>query len=127
MDLYFLTFEDILEIHVDQIKRYGGRDGIRDQNLLLSAIAQPYSSFGGQYLHRTIFDKAAAYLFHLCKNHPFIDGNKRVASVAALVFLSMNDKPIDYKENAFEKLVLAVATSNADKEEISNFLSKGLG
>ena len=83
MDLYFLSLEDVLEIHADQIMRYGGSSGVRDQNLLLSAIAQPYSSFEGQYLHRTIYDKAAAYLFYICQNHPFIDGNKRAATVSA--------------------------------------------
>lgn len=127
MELYFLTLEDILEIHADQIKRYGGKKGIRDQNLLLSAIAQPHMTFEGQYLHRTIHDKAAAYLFHLCQNHPFIDGNKRVATVSALVFLAMNDQPIDFNENKLETFVRSVAEGKAKKKEISIFLINGLG
>lgn len=127
MELYFLTLEDILEIHIDQINRYGGKRGIRDQNLLLSTIAQPYSTFEGRYLHHTIYEKAAAYLFHLCQNHPFIDGNKRVAAVSALIFLAINDSPIDFKENELEKLVRSVAEGKAKKEEIALFLSKVIG
>jgi len=109
MAIYFLSLEDVLEIHADQINRYGGKSGIRDQNLLLSAIAQPLSTFDGQYLHKTLHEKASAYLFHLCQNHPFIDGNKRVALVSALMFLSMNDCSIDYNERALEQLVRGVA------------------
>lgn len=98
LQTYFLTLDDVLEIHADQIKRYGGRDGVRDQGLLLSAIAQPFGTFNGQYLHKTFHDKAAAYLFHICRNHPFIDGNKRTALVSALMFLAANHLPIDYDE-----------------------------
>ncbi len=125
--MYFLTLEDVLEIHSDQINRYGGKRGIRDQNLLLSAIAQPFSTFEGQYLHKTIFDKASAYLFHICQNHPFIDGNKRVATVSALLFLAMNDYPIDFKESELEKLVFSVAEGKKKKPEIAAFLAKNLG
>lgn len=127
MILYFLTLEDVLEIHTDQINRYGGKKGIRDQNLLLSAIAQPSSTFERKYLHSTIHDKAAAYLFHLCQNHPFIDGNKRVAAVSALIFLAMNDLPLDYNENDLETLVRSVARGESKKNEVAVFLSKQLG
>lgn len=127
MQIYFLTLEDMLEIHDDQINRYGGKSGMRDQNLLLSAIAQPLSTFDGQYLHKTFHDKAAAYLFHVCQNHPFIDGNKRVALVSALIFLTMNDHPIDYNESALEQLTRTVAEGKAKKQQIANFLAKGVG
>ncbi len=127
MQIYFLTLEDILEIHVDQIDRYGGRSGVRDQNLLLSAIAQPLSMFDGQYLHKTMYDKAAAYLFHICQNHPFIDGNKRTALVSALMFLAVNDFAIDYNEDALEKLTRGVAEGKVNKEKATSFFSAGLG
>ena len=127
MGIYFLTLEDVLEIHIDQIHRYGGRKGVRDQNLLLSAIAQPSSTFDGKYLHPTIRDKAAAYLFHLCQNHPFIDGNKRVATVSALVFLAMNDQTYDYLESALEKLVRSIAEGKANQRDAALFLSNQLG
>ncbi len=75
----FLDLAQILAIHRYQLQRYGGSQGIREMGLLESALAQPSMGFGEAYLHRTIFDQAAAYLFHLCAGHPFVDGNKRVA------------------------------------------------
>jgi death on curing protein len=126
MDLYFLTVEDVLEIHADQIKHYGGKMGIRDQNLLLSAIAQPPSIFNGQYLHKSLHDKAAAYLFHICQNHPFIDGNKRVALVSMLVFLDLNGESIEYEEEALEDLTLSVASGKMKKERIARLLIEGI-
>ncbi len=122
MEIYFLTLEDVLEIHSGQIKHYGGKMGIRDQNLLLSAIAQPPSQFHGQYLHKSLHDKATAYLFHICQNHPFIDGNKRVALVSMLAFLDLNGESIDYEEEALEDLTLSVATGKIKKGEIAKSL-----
>lgn len=122
MEIYFLTLEDVLEIHTDQIKHYGGKSGVGNQNLLLSAIAQPPSMFNGQYLHKSLHDKAAAYLFHICQNHPFIDGNKRVALVSMLVFLDLNGESIDYVEEDLETLTLKVAGGKIRKEEIARFL-----
>lgn len=124
MVIYFLSVEDILEIHADQIKRYGGRLGVRDQNLLESAIAQPSTRFNGQYLYKSLHDKAAVYLFHICQNHPFIDGNKRVALVSMLVFLDLNGESMDYGEKDLENLTLAVATGKMTKENIVKFLIK---
>src|SRR5437867_10279787 len=86
----FLSLDEILEIHKDQIARYGGMAGIRDLGLLQSALAQPQATFGSQFLHADLIEMAAAYLFHIVQNHPFIDGNKRVGAVAALVFLQLN-------------------------------------
>ena len=125
MAIYFLSLEEIFEIHTDQIKRYGGKMGIRDQNLLLSAIAQPPAQFNGEYLHQSLHDKAAAYLFHICQNHPFIDGNKRVALVSLLVFLDLNGESIDYIEEDLENLTLKVAGGKMRKEGITKFLLNG--
>src|SRR5258708_6289546 len=108
---------------MSQLKRYGGKKGIRDEALLLSALSQPFASFHGNYLHKTIFDKAACYLFHICQNHPFIDGNKRVATVSSLIFLTLNNYPIDFDEKKLENLVWSVAQGKTKKEEISIFLS----
>jgi death-on-curing protein len=82
----FLTLSEVLVILEDQIRNYGGIYGVRDLNLLSSAIYMPQSSFDGEYLHKTIPAMAAAYAFHICQNHPFIDGNKRVALASSLVF-----------------------------------------
>ena len=86
----FLTFAEIIEIHDYQIEHFGGGEGLRDIELLKSAIGMPSAIFGGEYLHPTILEMAAAYLYHLVENHPFVDGNKRVGAMAALIFLDLN-------------------------------------
>ncbi len=86
----FLTLGEVLEIHRDQIGRYGGAAGIRDLGLLQSALSQPRATFGGEFLHGDLAEMAAAYLFHLVCDHPFVDGNKRVGLVSAIVFLRLN-------------------------------------
>jgi len=123
MRIYFLNYEDLIEIHSDQIHRYGGKEGIRDKGLLLSAISQPSATFEGQYLHPAIFDKAAAYLFHICQNHPFIDGNKRVAMTSSLMFLAINEYDFDFHEEKLEALVRSVSQGKCQKDQISKFLS----
>jgi death-on-curing protein len=74
-DIIFLTLAEVIDIHTDQVERYGGSHGVRNMNLLSSAVAMPAASFGGNYLHADIFEMAAAYGFHIAQNHPFIDGN----------------------------------------------------
>ena len=123
----FLGFDEIIEIHRDQIERYGGALGIRNLELLRSALAQPSAQFGGKYLHRALFEMAAAYLFHLVQNHPFIDGNKRVGATASTVFLLMNDIEMDVKEKDFENLVMECAQGKANKEVIGDFFRKNRG
>ena len=81
MNPIFLSLAEVLEIHRDQIERYGGDPGIRDLDLLQSALAIPAAGFGGQYLHNDLYEMAAAYLFHITQNHPFVDGNKRTGAV----------------------------------------------
>lgn len=87
----FLSVEDVIEIHTDQIERYGGSLGVRDVELLRSAVGMPEAGFGDQYFHAGLFEMAAAYLYHIVQNHPFIDGNKRAGTMAAFVFLSSMD------------------------------------
>src|ERR1035441_218711 len=91
MDPLFLLLDEVLEIHEQQIERYGGASGVRDAAALESAIATPQATFGGEFLHRSMPAMAAAYLFHLCQNHAFVDGNKRAGANAAITFLLMND------------------------------------
>jgi death on curing protein len=121
MSITFLGIDEIHRIHQDQIARYGGALGVRDEGLLTSAIAQPSASFAGTYLHPTIQEMAAAYLYHLVQNHPFVDGNKRVGAVASLMFLAMNDHELNASEHEFEKLVLNVASGQIDKPQIADF------
>ena len=124
MPLIFLSLEEILRIHRDQIARYGGRPGIRDLGLLRSALGMPSARFEGNYLHPDLFEMAAAYLFHIVRNHPFVDGNKRVGAVAALVFLALNDVEVDADERGFEAMVRAVAEGKADKKLLAEFFRR---
>ncbi len=120
----FLSLTEVLEIHRDQIARYGGTTGIRDIELLNSALGMPMATYSGEFLHTDVFEMAAAYLFHLVKNHPFLDGNKRVGAVAALVFLLLNGHDFNVPEDAFAEMVLAVAQGETDKAEVAVFIRR---
>ncbi|MBI5598983.1 MAG: type II toxin-antitoxin system death-on-curing family toxin [Deltaproteobacteria bacterium] len=120
----FLGLDEVVEIHRDQIERYGGHPGIRDMDLLQSAVAMPAAGFSEDYLHADIFEMAAAYLFHIIRNHPFVDGNKRTGAVAAAVFLMMNGIELHANEDSFEKLVRSVAGGRTDKAEAAAFFRK---
>jgi death-on-curing protein len=117
----FLTLDDIIESHQNQIETYGGSHGIRDIGLLESAIAQPEASFGGQYLHADIFQMAAAYIYHLVMNHPFVDGNKRVGLEAALIFLEINNENLSASDEELVDLVLKTTAGQVGKREIAEF------
>lgn len=117
----YLQVTDILLLHSEQVDLYGGEHGVRDIGLLESAAAQPQASFGGESLYGDVFEMAAAYLFHITQNHPFIDGNKRAGAVAALVFLDINGITIDAPPGSIYDLTLAVATGQAGKAEIAEF------
>ncbi len=119
--MLFLTLDDILESHQNQIDTYGGSHGIRDIGLLESAIAQPEASFGGQYLHADLFEMAAAYLYHLVMNHPFVDGNKRVGLEASLIFLEINDENLSASDEELVDLVLKTTAGQVGKREIAEF------
>lgn len=123
----FLTLGEIVEIHRDQIARYGGTPGIRDLGLLQSAAAMPHSGSLGEYFHSFPFEMAAAYLFHLVKNHPFFDGNKRVGAVAALVFLELNGRDLRVPEDKLADLVLGVAEGKRDKAAVAAVFERHAG
>jgi death-on-curing protein len=123
-ELVFLTLAEVIEIHNDQIERYGGHPGIRDYGLLCSAVAMPEASFGGNYLHIDAFEMAAAYVFHICKNHPFFDGNKRTGLACCLVFLEMNGITILDDAGRLYQSVMAIAFGELDKAGMSKILRK---
>ena len=122
MAIGFLSLAEVLEIHHDQIDRYGGEVGIRDVELLKSALGMPMASFGGRYLHGDVFEMAAAYLYHIVCNHPFLDGNKRVGAMSAFIFLHLNGYELDAPEAAFVEMVLAVARGENSKSMVAVFL-----
>ena len=109
MSPQFLTLDEVMDLHCDQIKRYGGTLGVRDVTLLESAIAAPQSWFGDQYLHGDRFEMASAYLFHVVQNYPFLDGNKCVGTAAALTLLELNGVETKIPTQVLVAMVLAVA------------------
>ena len=111
---------EVLLILQDQIRRYRGSYGLRDPALLSSALAMPSSSFERKYLHKDLFEQAAAYAFHICQNHPFIDGNKRTALAAALVFLYLNGIELDDPKEELYEIMMKVAAGKATKVDIAN-------
>jgi death-on-curing protein len=123
-DTVFLTIDDVLKLQRHQVDVYGGEHGLRDKGLLESALAMPQSTFAGRLLHEDIYAMAAAYLFHLVKNHPFIDGNKRIGAITAYVFLSLNGIRLTASPDDFTEMVLAVAESRLDKQGIADFFRR---
>jgi len=123
-EIEFLTLAEAVEIHRNQVQLYGGDPGIRDYNLLSSALYIAESTFDGNLLHEDLFHMAAAYIFHLCQNHPFIDGNKRTALVCGLVFLDFNGIEIDDPSGALYKMMMKVASGRCSKDEIAGILRR---
>lgn len=122
MNPLFLTLDEVLSLHAEQIHRFGGSSGIRDVGLLESAVGSVEATFDDAFLHETVFAMAAAYLHGICRNHPFLDGNKRTAVAAALTFLEMNGIGVDAEEDAFYDLVIGVAEGRVSKAAVAVFL-----
>jgi death-on-curing protein len=117
----FLGIDQTLRTHRSLIEHYGGVGGVRDIGLLHSAIAMPQASFGGEFLHRDLFEMAAAYLYHIVQNHPFLDGNKRTGTATAIIFLAVNEVELEADEDGLVELALAVAEGKAGKQQIADF------
>ena len=124
MNPIFLEVDEVLNLHQECIERFGGIAGIRDLSLLLSALAMSQAGFGDTYYHEDLFAMAAAYLFHLARNHPFLDGNKRTAAATAITFLAMNGLQLRVNETALEALVRNVAEGKADKPAVAEFFRR---
>ncbi|HHT9113471.1 MAG: type II toxin-antitoxin system death-on-curing family toxin [Planctomycetes bacterium] len=122
--IVFLSLAEVVEIHNDQIQKYGGQDGIRDMNLLSSAVTMPYASFSGSFFHADIFEMASAYAFHISQNHPFLDGNKRTALASALVFLESNGITITDTEGKLYDTMVSLASGKITKSEFAHILKR---
>ncbi len=122
----FPSRDEVLLLHADQITTFGGTAGVRDQGLLDSALAQPRATFGGELLHPTLADQAAAYLYHLSRNHPFIDGNKRTAFAVMDSFLTTNGYRLSLSNGEAYDLVMQVAQGQVDKAALANILANAL-
>lgn len=120
------TASAVKAIHTEVLEAHGGSSGLRDAALLESAVAAPQATMMGKPMFTEPVEIAAAYLFYLCRNHPFVDGNKRTALATCLVFLAENnllpDEELD--TDAWEKLTLAVAASELDREQTTEQLRK---
>jgi death-on-curing protein len=118
----FLILDEVLSLHEEQLRLFGGSAGIRQIDLLQSAMGNVETTFGEIFLHETIFEMAAAYLYGICRNHPFVDGNKRTATAAALAFLRMNEIKVHVGEDDFYDLVIGVAEGRVSKAAVSVLL-----
>lgn len=117
----FLTIDNVQYLHAKQIERFGGEDGLRDLPLLDSAVAMPQAGMGGAYLHEDIFAMAAAYLYHIVMNHPFVDGNKRTGLNVALFFLRLNKYRLKCDKELVYDMTLNVACGKLDKDGVASF------
>ena len=124
MAIQYIPEELVLTIHADLLQRYGGQPGPRDRGLLESALAQPRMTFGGKEVHKTLFEKAAAYGYHVCNNHPFIDGNKRVAFVLMDVFLQKNSWEITAAEEETYSMMISFASGKLSKRQLASWLKE---
>ncbi|MBC7075709.1 MAG: type II toxin-antitoxin system death-on-curing family toxin [Syntrophomonadaceae bacterium] len=118
----FITKKTVLYFHTKLIEEFGGINGIRDEGMLDSALAQAQIAIEGEYLHQDIFAMAAAYGFHLCRNHPFTDGNKRIALVVMDTFLYMNGQELLAAEKDAYITMLELAAGNISKEQLAEWL-----
>jgi len=121
----YLSIEQVIELHDEMLKRYGGLPGIRDKNLLWSAIDAPKAAMFGQEMYPSVYEKAAAYLYHLVCNHPFNDANKRTGYAFMLVFLEVNNAKQFFTKEDLENLVVEIAKGKETKERITKLLETG--
>ncbi len=121
----YLTLEQTLEMQSALVRKFGGLPGVRDANLLISAVETPKTAMFGDDLYPTVYDKAAVYLFHIVRNHPFNDSNKRTGFSAAYLFLKANKVPIRFEDEVYEEFVVEVAKGKKTKEEIAYFFKHG--
>ncbi|HSX03606.1 MAG TPA: type II toxin-antitoxin system death-on-curing family toxin [Rhabdochlamydiaceae bacterium] len=123
--IFYLEIEEVIEIHDAMIKNFGGLEGVRDKNLLLSAIENPKMAVFGHELYQSIFDKASCYLYDIVRNHPFNDGNKRTGYTSTRLFLKANNVPQRFAIEDLESITVQTAIGNVTKSELSVFLEKG--
>ena len=119
-EVLFLSVDDVLDLHNDQLRLFGGSAGLRDRNALESAVAMPASTFDGAFLHDDLFHMAAAYVFHIAENQPFVDGNKRTALNAALVFLDINGWIVSDPDERLYGAMIAISARTLDKRGLAD-------
>jgi len=122
MDIVFLTKDHVLQLHAKAIADYGGSILIRDENMLESALAQPYATYGGKYLHTDIFQMGAAYFYHISQNQPFLDGNKRTGFLSMYGFFKINGITLNIREELLYPILDRVANGELSKYDLADFV-----
>lgn len=120
--ILYLTIEEILRLHFQVIKDYGGSHGVRDEGRLLSVEQAPQQAVFGEEQYKTVFDKAAVYLRNIIADHPFVDGNKRTAVTVCGVFLLRNGYKLTAAPKELEDFAVTVATDHLDAPVIAAWL-----
>ena len=118
----FLTVADVLALHDDQLRLFGGSAGVRDAGALDSAVATPAATFDREFLHEDLFHMAAAYAFHIAENQPFVDGNKRTGLNAAIVFLDINGWIVSDPDMRLYDAMIAISSRMLDKRGLASLL-----
>jgi death-on-curing protein len=124
MNIIYLSFEEVVKIHDNLVKLYGGSLGVRNKALIESALARPQATFGGEDLYETIFDKAAALFHSLMFNHSFVDGNKRTTMTSVARFLAVNGYELEVSQRAFVDFPIQVENNHMSIEEIAQWLEE---
>jgi death-on-curing protein len=117
-----LSKEQALILHKQLIEATGGSMGVRDEGLLESALSNPFQSFGGAELYSSIQEKAAQLCFGLVKNHPMVDGNKRLGTHIMLVFLALNGYELSYSQKELSRIILELASGEIGAEDIRRWI-----
>ena len=124
--MIILTRDQIIMLHEKLINEYGGIHGLRDEGMLDSALKAPFQYFGDQELFPSIIDKAARLCYGLVHNHPFLDGNKRIGTMAMLIYLDQNNLTLNCEENELTQIILHVADGSVDNQQLAIWLLKHL-
>lgn len=122
----YLSIREVLELHSRVLEQSGGAQGIRDRGALESSVAQPFQTFGGQELYASVPEKAAALGYFLVRNHPFVDGNKRVGHAALEVTLVLNGFELVASIDEQEQIILALAAGNLSRDEFTTWIVQHL-
>ena len=120
--MIFFEYEQVVKIHRSLIEKTGGMDGIRDAQLLDSALKTPFQTFGGNNLYPDILDKASQLCYSLIENHPFIYGNKRIGVHLMLLFLKLNNIEVNYSQQELIDFGLDIASGKMSKNDIKGWI-----
>ena len=120
--MIFFEYEQVVKIHRSLIEKTGGMDGIRDAQLLDSALKTPFQTFGGNNLYPNILDKASQLCYSLIENHPFVDGNKRIGVHLMLLFLKLNNIEVNYSQQELVDFGLDIASGKMSKNDIKEWI-----